>query len=757
MRRPVLALLLLAAPAAAQDAPYGFKGFEIYKLDSKIGLLQACDVDGDGLPDLLVANNDKAKIEVLLRRREPVRPKGKTGVVDVNELAYDRFFERKEILTEKQVWTMAAADLNGDGNLDVAYYGKPEELAVAYGDGKGAFPDTNTWGLEEGLAVAAGDLNGDGRADLVLLQKKATAVLIQGPGGVLLEPVLLPHAEEGLSGLLVRDLDGDGRQDLVLLSNQSARSVRVRFQRADGSLGAEIALETTPWRELELLDLDPTPGTEVCVVQRTSGVLRTLKLVRRGAGEGQAVPLGTIEVHAFEETRGGKARSMAIGDVDGDGRKDIVVTEPALAQVAVYLQDDRGGVRGRRLFPSLSNTESVRLADLDGDGKQEVVVLSSGERAVGISRWEKGRLTFPELLSLQGAPKSLDAADVTGDGKPDLVVVVEVEDERKALVFGRDEAGAFATTPAEVPLGPKKKPMDDVMVFDVDLDGVADLVGFDRFGPLRIWKGQGGLAFADLADGGDYRGGLAFELAPGNVNAGDLDGDGKAELLVATKNFARALVLEGAPPALTVKDQANGATPRSQVKGVAALDLDGDGVAEVALFDADKKVVTVLKRDESGVFAIAANLSVGDLKYQQLFAEDVNGDGRKDLVVLGENRFGILYAGGQNLELVEMHSIESSVDGAYFGAFAAGDLNADGRPDVAVLDRGKRAIQLLSYEPQNGFAEQVHFPVYEMKLHEERRRAEGGAHNVVVTDLDGDGKADVAILVHDRLIVYVQG
>jgi hypothetical protein len=757
MRRA--ALLLLACAAAAQDEarPYGFQGHEIYKLDPKIWLLTPCDVDGDGLEDLLVANNDRARIDVFLRRREPVPWKGKSGGTDVNELVYDRFFERKEVLAEKQIMSLAAADLDADGHLDVAFYGKPEELVVAFGDGKGAFPATRTWALAEGSAVAAGDLNGDGRADLVLLQRSATAILYQAAKGGLAEPVVFPHAEEGASGVVVQDLDGDGRKDLVLLSGSSARSVRVRFQRGDGRLGAELALETTPWRELEVLDIDPSPGAEVVVVQRTSGVLRVLRLARGGAGPERPVPLGSVELHAFEETRGGKPRSMAIGDVDGDGRHDIVVTEPALAQVAVYLQDAQGGLGGRKLFPSLANAEAVRVADLDGDGAGEVLVLSVTERAVGRSRWEKDRLTFPELLKLPGTPKALEAADSDGDGKVDLAVVVEVDDDRKAMLFLRDGSGALAAKPLEVALGSKKKPLDGLLVLDVDHDGRGDLLGFDQFGPLRVWRAVPEGGFKDLGEGGaDYRGGLAFELSPGNANRGDLDGDGKPELLVATKNYARALVLEGDPPVLTVKDQANGATPRSQIKGVAALDLDGDGTAEAALYDADKKAVTILKRDDAGVFAVAGNVPVGDFKYQQLFAEDVSGDGRKDLVLFGDNRFGVLYAGGDTWELKELHSVESSVEGAHFGAFAAGDLNGDGHRDLAVLDRGKRAIQVLSYDPQKGFAEQLHFPVYEMKLHEEDRRAEGGAHAIVVADLDGDGGDDVAILVHDRLIAYLQ-
>ncbi|MFI5402759.1 MAG: FG-GAP repeat domain-containing protein, partial [Planctomycetota bacterium] len=214
--------------AAAQE--YGFRGMEIYKLDDQTTDLTPADIDGDGLADLVVANNGKAKIEILLRRREKVPPKELQGAKLPNDLQDDQYFERKEILTEKQVLSLAVADLDGDGKLDVAYYGKPEELSVAYGDGKGAFPRTKSWQIDEGGAVDAGDLNSDGRADLVLLLATNTAIFYQSADGALREPVKMTHSEKGMDVIKVEDLDGDGRKDLVLVDAGSPRSVRARFQ-----------------------------------------------------------------------------------------------------------------------------------------------------------------------------------------------------------------------------------------------------------------------------------------------------------------------------------------------------------------------------------------------------------------------------------------------------------------------------------------------------------------------------------------------
>lgn len=732
----LLAFVTLSGISGADDTRYGFTGFEIYKLENGISGLTVCDVDKDGLLDLLVINNRKAKIEVLLRRKDPVPPKTKTGEKPPNDLVYDRFFERKEILTEKQVWDLAAADLNGDGKLDVAYYGKPDELVIAYGDGKGGFPTTKSFTIEDvkssGSGLEAGDLDGDGRADLALISKGYTSIYYQSDKGELLEPRKVPHAVKAVTAVGIHDLNGDKRMDLLHFVPASPRSVRARFQAPDGSLGAEIAFETPAWRTLDLHDVAPTPGDEVVVVQRTSGVLRTLRMSSEPAKG--SVPLGTPQLHAFEVARGGKPRSMAIGDINGDKRLDLVVTEPGTAQVAVYLQRADGKLAGRRTFPSLSDASAVRVADTDGDGRAEIVVLSLDERAIGVTSMKEGRLPFPSFIDVGGVPKAFDIGDAHGDAKPEIVVAVEKD--KKQWLWG------IAEKPVE--LKDLKNPPDDLMVMDLDQDGKNDVLLFDKFGPLRV-------RFAD--NGEVVKINSLKKLDRGNVGLADIDGDGKAELLVTDKNFARA-VLYDRKKGIRIKDQANGRAPTSQVKGAVTLDVDGDGKAEVALFDREKRVVTVLKRGEGGVFEIAANLPVGELDYRAIFSRDINGDKRADLVVFGRNRFAVLYAGGQTHALVAVHSVESTMRDAHLDGFAVGDLNGDKDPDIALIDSGNRAVQLFSYNPEKGFKQRIHWSVYEKKMHENRRRGRSGVREIVVADLDGNGADDIALIVHDRVIVY---
>ena len=110
-----------------------------------------------------------------------------------------------------------------------------------------------------------------------------------------------------------------------------------------------------------------------------------------------------------------RGRSLAVGDLDGDHRKDVIVTDPANAQVWVYLQTVHSGLSSGLTFPSLGNARTVRLTPVEPGGKDEVYVLSEQEKQIGRSVFEKGRLSFPTPVSLAGEPAAMDVADLDGD------------------------------------------------------------------------------------------------------------------------------------------------------------------------------------------------------------------------------------------------------------------------------------------------------------------------------------------------------
>jgi hypothetical protein len=156
------------------------------------------------------------------------------------------------------------------------------------------------------------------------------------------------------------------------------------------------------------------------------------------------------------------------------------------------------------------------------------------------------------------------------------------------------------------------------------------------------------------------------------------------------------------------------------------------------------------------VHEVAASFPAGRLAFLRLLARDMNGDGRTDLVLYGEEGFGIFYAGAEDLELGELHAYESPMRDARISEFAMGRIGGGPGPDLACLDVGNNAIEIVEYDAASGFRHGIQWRVFEEKRHDGRAvGGRGEPREVVVADLNGDSRDDVAILVHDRVIVYL--
>src|SRR6185503_4643051 len=148
--------------------------------------LHVADIDGDGLKDIIVANNSRSKITILYNQTGKTNLNKKAEAVvktDINELPPDARFRIESIASEKRISSLVVADLNGDGRPDIAYYGEPKELVVLYNQGTNTWSAPKRWPIEDGQlvpnALNTGDLNGDGQPDLVLLAENQIYFLPQ--------------------------------------------------------------------------------------------------------------------------------------------------------------------------------------------------------------------------------------------------------------------------------------------------------------------------------------------------------------------------------------------------------------------------------------------------------------------------------------------------------------------------------------------------------------------------------------------------
>ncbi len=758
------ALVLVCHVRAADTATnrFGFSGPEIFPIAPQITGLNAADLDGDGLVDLVIADNTHSKIALLYNQtgKTNLTRRASSAKRELNELPPDARFRLESIASEKRITSLTVTDLNGDGRPDIAYYGDPKELVVLYNLGAKGWSQPKRIPIDDGQltpgALTHGDLNGDNLTDLVLLAENHVWLIAQKPDHTLAEPQKIPFTGS-IKAAQVVDIDGDGRDDLLLVNWDNAVPFRFRLQNSAGQLGPEIHFSYAPIRAYWADDLDGDHKTEIITIALNSGRAQISNFIQKPA----ETLLGALKLGQFQVTPLGKTdksrRGAAWADVNGDQLADLIVAEPDSGQLAVFLQNADGTFAAPRRFPTFTGVSDIAVADWDGDGKPEIFLLSADERQVGVTRFDpNGRVPFPKIIPVDGKPLAIAAGALKPGAKPSLAVIVEQDSRRVLQLHGADGSCRVQKLAESYKSNPSA-----LALHDANQDGLVDLVVFTPYEKIKILLQVPGKEFEEVD-----------VTPPGGAieqpwfSAADVDGDGKPELLLAQKNFVRAVVLApeakaaGASAdaksswAFTVKEQINGASGNSRIVGTTALRSGTNSL--IFLLDAERKALSVCERDTSGVWRIAKNVPLPVTDFTALAAVP-SGAGRPPaLGFLGLNSAAILALQGNVWDIQELDGYETPIKDGRLADVVTGDLNQDGRKDLVFLETAKNHIDIVTFDPPHKLTPSNRWQVFEERTFRSRRSDLPEPREALVVDVTGDKKNDLVVVVHDRILVYPQ-
>jgi len=763
------ALFFIFACAGRGENPtnsLGFTGPEIFPIDEQIGLLHSADLDGDGLNDLIVANNLRSKINLLYNQTGKTNRTAATPArkLEINELPPDARFRIDSIPTDERMGGLVVADLNGDGRPDIAFYGDARDLEVIYNQGTNGWSDPKRWHITDGQlnanALAAGDLNGDGRADLVLLGDNGSFYFLpQLADHTLGEPQKIPCSGTPKSVQIV-DADGDGRNDLLLVDWDSPTPLRFRLQNAAGQLGPEIYFRAPPMRSFCADNLEGGEKNFIVTIARDSGRAEVSQFTRQPAevltgafrrGQFQILPLNKTDA---------AQRGLLWADVNGDGRPDLLVAEPASGQLSVYLQQPDGTLSPPRTFPTLAGVSQLATADWNGDGHPDVFFLSRDENAVGVAQFDpNGRLPFPTLIPLDGKPLVMAVGALKAGAKPSLCVIVD-KDGRRSLVV-RPADGKMQTQKLSENFNANPTTL---AIQDVNQDGRADLVVLIPYEKIKVLlqKSNGDFDENDVAPPGG-----AIEQPW--LTSADVAGDGKLELLLPQKNFVRAVVLEQEAGSVTstnkptwvfrVKDQINGAAADSRITGATAVRNGTNSVPAIFLLDAEHRQLTLCERDATGVWRVSRNVELPVADFAGLQTVALGGPapgGNPSVALLGPNAVAWLPLTGDTWDFTALDGYDTPIKDGYLNDVIAGDLNNTGRKDLVFLETAKNYLDLVAFDSHHKLVPANRWQVFEQHTFRSAANALPEPREALVADVTGDKKNDLIVLVHNRILLYPQ-
>ena len=741
---------------------FGFSGPEIFPVDPQISQIRSGDLDGDGLLDLVVVNNTRSKINLLYNRtgktnRAPAVVTG--GRKDANELPPDARFKIESLASEKRIAALVVEDFNGDGRPDLAYYGEPKELVLHLNQGTNGWGTPQRWPIDDGQlspnGMGSGDLNGDERADLVLLAEDHLYILWQEKEGGLAEPIRLPFSGNVKSVQIV-DVDGDQANDLLLVNWEDRNPFRVRLQQKGGEFGPEFYFPMAPIRSYWADELVEKAKVQIMSIAQNSGRAQVSEFTKQPAKE----LVGNFSQGQFSVlplARTDKAsRGLVWTDVNGDDRADLLAAEPENGQIAIFLQKEDGTLEPAKTFPTFAGVSDIAVADWNKDGQQEIFLLSRDERQVGVTTLDKqGRLPFPSLIAVEGRPLVLDTAPLRPGKSPVLAMVVDV-DGRRSLVLRSAEGETRIQK-----LNENYRANPTTLSFhDANQDGLPDLVLLTPYEKVKVLLQVPDKDFEeiDLAPPGGV-------LEQPWLSSADVDGDGKEELLLTQKNFLRAVVLQSERSmanstnrggwTFTVKEQINGSAANSRLAGAAALQ-NGDNRPALFLLDAERKAITLCQRDTNAVWQVVRNIPLPYSSFSGLQPVALGGKKANAIACFGLDAVGWLRLDGETWELTPLDGYETTIKDAHLNDVVTGDLDNDGRKDLVFLETAKNYLDVVTFDAGKKLIPADRWQVFEERTFRSRRNDLPEPREALVADLDKDGRNDLAVVVHDRVLIYLQ-
>ena len=420
---------LLPAPPARALTPVTFTGPTNFAVGDGPNSVAVGDFNGDGDPDLAVANEFAGSVSVLL---------GGTG---------GSFSAATNIATGGFPFSVAVGDFNGDGDPDLAVADAFDGIiSVLLGSTGGSFTGpTNFPAGSFPASVAVGDFNGDGDLDLAVADQVTGGILVlRGTaGGGFTAPTTVGTAT-GPFSIAVGEFSGDGDPDLAVADQFSGRVLVLL-----GSAGANFAAPATVASgsdpaSVAVGDFNGDGDPDLAVADQSPGEIMVLLGSAGGSFTGPIILTTDSGVSA-----------VAVADFNRDGDPDLAVTNVNLSRVSVLLGSTGGTFTAPTNFAVGSTQTSVVAADFNGDGKPDLaatkfntdnvaVLLNSTVTNQAPVAATDAFSTAEDTVLTVAAPGVL-GNDADPDGDP-LTAVVVTGPSHGGLTLNAD--GSLSYTPA---------------------------------------------------------------------------------------------------------------------------------------------------------------------------------------------------------------------------------------------------------------------------------------------------------------------
>jgi hypothetical protein len=589
-------------------------------------------------------------------------------------------FNRADFVTGIGPTVLAVGDFNGDGHMDVVTGNDDaaNSVSVLLGNGNGIFATHVDYPVPSApTGIAVGDFNGDGKLDIAVVygfENSKVAVLL-GNGDGTFKPYVSTTAGPQGGSIAVGDFNGDGKLDVAVTDNSIG--VDIMLGNGDGTFKAPVGYATAADpRMVVVADFNSDGKLDVATTNAESETISVL------LGNGD----GTFQTHKDNSTAiAASCISLAAGDLRNDGRIDIVAGCQSESKVAVLLSNGNGTFKAAKAYSVPIGVTDVAVGDFNGDGKLDVAVTNGGTNVSVLTGSGTGTLKAAVTFGTNFGPTGIVAVDLNGDGKADIVTAdngspfgVTIATISVLLSNGKDLFAA--RTDYAVGNETVTGAYSGIAAADLTGNGKSDLIvpityAFPYEISILMNKGNG-----------TFKPAVTYSLptGPNAVVAGDFNNDHKADIAVANVNGSGSITVllnSGTGTFPTYTEYPTNGIPY----GLAVGDFNKDGNLDIVATNGSQNTVSVHLGNGTGTFPTFATYTTGSAPYG-VTVGDFNGDGWPDIAV-ADSRSGavsilINKADGSGTFLPKVDY--AAAGGGAPLAIAAGSFRGNGKIDLAV-------------------------------------------------------------------------
>jgi hypothetical protein len=332
---------------------------------------------------------------------------------------------------------LAAADVNGDGKPDLIAMPGGSSSSVLLNNGNGTFGGTPfpVDGVTGTTAMAVGDVNGDGKADIVLANAPSTDLTNTPTPGIV--SVLLGNGQGGFQSAVTF---ANGPGEAILPGARAISSLALADVNGDG--------------KPDLVAVD-TGGRVFVAPNEDNGIF--------GTAQSYLIPATVIPSVPC---------AVAAGDVNGDGKPDLVVTDSWLNSVSVFLNNGNGTFGAAQAYAVGGTATAVAVGDFNRDGKLDIITADSNSTVSVLLNNGNGTFGTAQTFAISGPANSVAVGDFNHDGFLDIATAGSTETD----VLLNTGSGAFGAYQKVGPAG------SQVVAADFNGDGFPDLALLDESG-----------------------------------------------------------------------------------------------------------------------------------------------------------------------------------------------------------------------------------------------------------------------------------